>query len=175
MYKTFLFLTAFLVSAGANAAALTIETAGLFTSPVTIANNNTDSATASGNFDFFSSSTFIFNTNEQTAVNIDFNVTGAGLLSFGAANSDGQLIEFLPSQTFIDVSDNFFVTTLLSPGTPLAFIFQDLSGGGAFDLTIASISEVPVPAALLLFAPALIGFLGLRRKAAKSAAESVAA
>ena len=33
-----------------------------------------------------------------------------------------------------------------------------------------SISAVPVPAALWLFAPALMGFFGLRRKAQKTAA-----
>lgn len=33
----------------------------------------------------------------------------------------------------------------------------------------ASVSEVPVPAALFLFAPALLGFLGLRRKASLAA------
>jgi hypothetical protein len=31
-------------------------------------------------------------------------------------------------------------------------------------IRVVTVSEVPVPAALWLFAPALMGFLGLRRK-----------
>jgi len=39
------------------------------------------------------------------------------------------------------------------------------------DLTFgSSVGEVPVPAALLMFAPALLGFMGLRRKAKNSVA-----
>lgn len=38
---------------------------------------------------------------------------------------------------------------------------------GSFTLT--NVSEVPIPAAAFLFAPALMGFLGLRRKANKAA------
>ena len=37
------------------------------------------------------------------------------------------------------------------------------SFGGSLDTV--SVSAVPIPAAALLFAPALIGFMGLRRKA----------
>ena len=45
------------------------------------------------------------------------------------------------------------------------FIGKALAGSN-YDLRIAT-SEVPLPAALWLFAPALIGFLGFRRKANK--------
>jgi len=45
------------------------------------------------------------------------------------------------------------------------FIGKTLAGSN-YDLRIAT-SEVPLPAALWLFAPALIGFLGFRRKANK--------
>lgn len=40
---------------------------------------------------------------------------------------------------------------------------------GSDQFYISSLSAVPVPAALFLFAPALLGFLGLRRKAALAA------
>lgn len=41
--------------------------------------------------------------------------------------------------------------------------------GGNYDLRIVTgVSEIPVPAALWLFAPALLGFLGFRRKVSKS-------
>jgi hypothetical protein len=48
----------------------------------------------------------------------------------------------------------------------------EIGSGGVFadNFTFkSSVSEVPVPAAAFLFAPALLGFLGLRRKAAKQA------
>lgn len=44
-------------------------------------------------------------------------------------------------------------------------IIINMGGSGAIDnLTYSIPSEVPVPAAALLFAPALLGFMGLRRK-----------
>jgi hypothetical protein len=39
------------------------------------------------------------------------------------------------------------------------------SGGAAVQLSSVDVSAVPIPAAALLFAPALLGFMGLRRKA----------
>jgi hypothetical protein len=50
----------------------------------------------------------------------------------------------------------------------LSFLFGlpalDLPGLTYLDWTPSKVSEVPVPAALFMFAPALLGFLGLRRK-----------
>jgi len=45
----------------------------------------------------------------------------------------------------------------------------DKSYIGSYLVRIADITPIPVPAAAFLFAPALIGFMGLRRKAAKNA------
>jgi hypothetical protein len=57
--------------------------------------------------------------------------------------------------------------TLLADATVKFFIndsyFKDNIGG--MSLNVMNVSEVPVPAAALLFAPALLGFMGLRRKA----------
>jgi len=51
--------------------------------------------------------------------------------------------------------------------------FFDILGKGLsglnITLTVGTVSAVPVPAALFLFAPALLGFFGLRRKAAVAA------
>ncbi len=44
--------------------------------------------------------------------------------------------------------------------------FGDGLGDGDFDDLILALKPVPVPAALFLFAPALLGFLGLRRRKA---------
>ena len=47
--------------------------------------------------------------------------------------------------------------------------FGDGLGDSDYDDLIIGVSAVPVPAAAFLFAPALLGFMGLRRKAKKSA------
>ena len=68
----------------------------------------------------------------------------------------------------IDVKD-YLITD--APGT-LSFLLNAESGDFEFHLaqltvgyTADAVSAVPVPAALFLFAPALLGFFGLRRKA----------
>ena len=53
---------------------------------------------------------------------------------------------------------------MLLAGVTYFFDISGVSGGTPLTATL-SISAVPVPAALFLFAPALLGFLGLRRKA----------
>jgi hypothetical protein len=55
----------------------------------------------------------------------------------------------------------------LSDETLLKLNFTGYESIGSFTLT--NVSEVPVPAAAFLFSPALMGFLGLRRKAKKVA------
>ena len=50
------------------------------------------------------------------------------------------------------------------------FSQENVLYAGIEERTAPPIGEVPVPAALFLFAPALLGFLGLRRKAKNSAA-----
>lgn len=52
----------------------------------------------------------------------------------------------------------------------IIFSAADIFGeDGTNDFALAGISAVPVPAAAFLFAPALVGFMGLRRRAAKKA------
>lgn len=52
-----------------------------------------------------------------------------------------------------------------------AFNFDNYSSIATIELSVLTdnVSAVPVPAAAFLFAPALLGFIGLRRKAAKQA------
>lgn len=49
--------------------------------------------------------------------------------------------------------------------TGISKIEVNFGGSGALDNLVYSVSEVPVPAAAFLFAPALLGFMGLRRNA----------
>ena len=59
--------------------------------------------------------------------------------------------------------------TLLSDATVKFFIsdsnYTDNIGGISLNVTLARPNEVPIPAAAFMFAPALLGFLGLRRRA----------
>jgi hypothetical protein len=77
-------------------------------------------------------------------------------------------------QLYIDGSyttDLYLASSLdLSAFTGQVFEFYNLSsdvGKDDFYITGMQVSAVPVPAAAFLFAPALLGFMGLRRKAAK--------
>ena len=59
--------------------------------------------------------------------------------------------------------------------TSLSFLFETNSGTGTWfiddvSVGLSDVSQVPVPAALFMFAPALLGFMGLRRKAKNSVA-----
>jgi hypothetical protein len=62
---------------------------------------------------------------------------------------------------------SFLVTGTGSDELKFAATGTDDSYGGSLDAV--SVSAVPVPAAAFLMAPALIGFMGLRRKAVKKA------
>ena len=57
---------------------------------------------------------------------------------------------------------------VLSAGTIIVG-FGDGLGDADFDDMVLALKPVPVPAALFLFAPALLGFLGLRRKSSVAA------
>jgi hypothetical protein len=72
----------------------------------------------------------------------------------------------LPGSGF--VTDSF--SSLLA--TSVTFTTDSLSGDDGdsnYYVAALEVSEVPVPAAAFLFAPALVGFMGLRRRAAKKA------
>lgn len=81
--------------------------------------------------------------------------TGVMLITDGVRYSTSQLA------LLNSISATF---TLLSDATVKLFIndsnFKDNVGGMSLN-----VSAVPIPAAALLFAPALLGFMGLRRKA----------
>ncbi|HEC73979.1 MAG TPA: hypothetical protein ENI26_06350 [Methylophaga aminisulfidivorans] len=59
--------------------------------------------------------------------------------------------------------------TLLSDAT-VQFFIPDTKYGDNIGGMSLNVSAVPIPAAAFLFAPALLGFMGLRRKAQKSVA-----
>lgn len=62
----------------------------------------------------------------------------------------------------LDIADNFITTVFLTAGDHI-FNIAGLTKENGMTYNL-SVSEVPVPAAMFLFAPALIGLLGLRRQ-----------
>ncbi len=101
--------------------------------------------------------------------------TSNNTLSFTGATIELAHFEFSP----IDISgySSLFMNIVASSGSYGAFfaggVGNNYAGGAAYfngafttnDLWFRTgVSEVPVPAALFMFAPALLGFLGFRRK-----------
>lgn len=81
-----------------------------------------------------------------------------GLVTFVAAAGESQ-----PALSALVAFDSFLNSEGLPQQLFLDLNFSSYESIGSFTLT--NVSEVPVPAAAFLFGPALLGFLGLRRKA----------
>lgn len=81
--------------------------------------------------------------------------------------TDGVNLTTVATTTDWSLTQLSFVASAAS--TTLTFFFETDIGSGSWfidDVAEASaVSAVPVPAALFMFAPALLGFLGFRRKA----------
>jgi len=90
-----------------------------------------------------------------------------------------------PSDSLIVSLGSYFESFTLSPTAPWTTFMRTVivaadgdklsfshAGGDNIGILLdnVSVSAVPLPAALFLFAPALLGFLGLRRKSALAAA-----
>ena len=73
------------------------------------------------------------------------------------------------SLDFNAVASRWNLNSLVVLATGTYDLVIDLNNVAKGGLLNVQISQVPVPAALLLFAPALLGFFGLRRKAAVAA------
>jgi len=89
----------------------------------------------------------------------DINVSGtlgSNYFRVFELTADSNLLDYLNNQI------------ILTAGTIIVG-FGDGLGDGDFDDLILALKPVPVPAALFLFAPALLGFLGLRRKSSVAA------
>lgn len=170
MKKTLFFITALLFSISANAAS--IKVTPTVTSPYTITNNDTNNVSVVATYSAFVGA-FLLTTgvtsDVDTLVKFDFSFNNLpatpGKVTFSQPIS-GMIT---PVETFAITSSGLTFTRMLFAGQT-AFFNPMPGAAGSFNLSIAALpSEVPVPAALFLFAPALLGFLGLRRKAVKNA------
>ena len=110
-------------------------------------------------------------------LDIEFNETKIDLLAISGIASLGGILDFTFTGTDINIGTFNFLTfasvigsfdSILLPSFE-GFNFDVIFGDTFANLVVtSSVSEVPVPAALFLFGPALLGFLGLRRKALKN-------
>jgi len=107
-----------------------------------------------------------------TTYNVDF-------WSFSNSSSDANILRYsvngdTPSSVFrtLDWSLTSFSFLADNISTTLEFLFETDDGTRTWhidDVSVNSVSAVPVPAALFMFAPALLGFFGFRRKAKANA------
>jgi hypothetical protein len=159
MKKAMLFVVSLLFSVSVSAASLTLSGgSGLFL------NNGTSSAgvvtTGTG------SETWSLTTTADTTVVVDatFNPdTGATVSIFDGVTEIGTAMTS-PGEGATGTASFF---AFLMAGTTYDFFISDVA-----TFTTAIISAVPVPAALWLLGPALLGFFGLRRNAMSTNAVS---
>ncbi|HCC82657.1 MULTISPECIES: hypothetical protein [unclassified Methylophaga] len=167
MKKSMLFFAALLFSINVNAATLSLTGTGSIGATQNVDLNNNSTVLAGG---FVAarglwSSAFNATTDADTPVVIEwsFNPTtslGSAQLAFGEVGG--------PLQMFNISSDFIFNASMTAGTTYLVAILNATSNILKYDLSISP-SAVPIPAALWLLAPALMGFFGLRRRALKSA------
>jgi hypothetical protein len=93
----------------------------------------------------------VFGTEDNVA-NVYFEVDGNGIVSGETTGTQFSYSALVPASNWIAVTG-----------------FGNAYSGSATLPTTSSPSAVPVPAAALLFAPAMVGFAALRRKAKKAA------
>lgn len=168
MKKAMLFVVSFFFAVSANAATLTLTPAGTSWNAVQTVVTETGSTVSGGGkaVRVFNPWTSLFNVQSdvttEAVINWSFfpeSFVKNAVLTFG--NNDvgviGQWTE----------NGNFSTTVLLSAGTSYWVDFSTVySGIVKYGLEV---SAVPIPAALWLFGPALLGFFGLRRRAQKTA------
>jgi len=172
MKKTMLFFTALLFSISAHSATLNLtENFAVGASQsVNLSSNSTvlASGTVAKAGNWFS--LFDLTTTKDTPILVEwkFNPTPSmqtAQLVFGQVDGFGGAYIGLPE--IFNITGDFAFASFLTAGSVFAVdILNATSGVLNYNL---SISAVPIPAALFLFAPALFGFLALRRKAAKNA------
>jgi len=169
MKKAMLFIIALMFSVSASAASLNLST---FDQDIdTNATNNalydnTSQAVSFNTIDSAGSFTLGHHlvSAEDVTVNVEWTFNKQANFLSGDITKGGSLV-FVQSVTGAGYS---FVMSLLA-GVDYYFDVTGISGGNPLTATL-TVSAVPVPAALFLFAPALLGFLGLRRKSASAVA-----
>ena len=167
MKKVMLILVGMLLSFSASAASLTVtDIGGVFGADGgAIITNGSDavhlnSGTLNG---AFTHSFSVTNTGASAfRLWIDGTASSTSFISAFSVKAGGTEIAALtiPSYTV-----GVFNSILLGVGQSIALVVQGVFNNASYGLTL----QTPIPAALFLFAPALLGFFGLRRKAVVAA------
>ena len=162
MKKAMLFIVALLFSVSVNAATLTL-TAVAHTDTINQVIPTKASSLASqglGDSDIYRQFTLVSDTDTQVRFELGPNVvTDVTQWSF---DIDG--VKTIGTT----LSSNVVRSYDLAAGVAIDLWYQVVYGTDGNTSTL-TVQAVPVPAALFLFAPALLGFLGLRRKATLAA------
>lgn len=106
-------------------------------------------------------------------LSIDLSEVSSGIGQNTVVTFDGVFMSGATISQSITLDGVFGLETLSFSGfTGLASVsWRQVLDFHQFDnITVTSVSEVPIPAAAFMFAPALLGFLGLRRRAKNNAA-----
>jgi len=164
MKKVMLFIATMLFAVSASAASLNLSTfeqdvasnaTNNFISTGATGATSFNTVTAAGSFDLGHK---VVSAVDQM-VNIEWTFNKQANFVSGDISKGGSF-DLVQAVTGAGYNFNF----MLLAGVTYFFDITGISAGSPLTATL-SISAVPVPAALFLFAPALLGFLGLRRKA----------
>lgn len=172
MKKAMLFVVALLFSVGVNAATLNLTGIGSSGASQSVDVNNNSTVLAGGTVGESASwySQFDLTSDTDTAVKVEwsfnpFSALDSAVLVFSQISGPGGI--YVGSTQYFNITGDFSFTAFLTAGLYYAIDIVDATSNILkYDV---SVSAVPVPAALFLFAPALLGFLGLRRKTAVAA------
>lgn len=164
MKQVMLFAIALFATVSANAATLTINPTGSANATQTTSVDTGSTVLGSGtvtNGDEPWSSTYDVTTTEDTSTIIEWSFNPVAALTEATISFDNGV----DAVQLFNISGDSRFTGLIYAGTVASV---NLLNGNRnvfkYDVSLQSVSEVPVPVAFFLLAPALLGFLGLCRK-----------
>jgi hypothetical protein len=168
MKKTMLFFITLFFSISASAATLNLTTAGSSGASQEVSLTNNDIVLADGTVDEPNtnwSSLFDLSTNQDTPVKVVWSFNPEANLSSATVslfeNGSGAILDLA------NITSDYTFNTMLMAGVSYGL---DILGASSDELKYdVSVSAVPIPAALFLFGPALLGLLGMRLRAKSNA------
>jgi hypothetical protein len=168
MKKVMLFIVSMLFAVSASAATLQLTADGGNigqVSPTTTSQQNVGASTIESGF-------FSGDVHDAFSLDVADGMAWATLqfAHFFSADSATFTVKDGSGATVISgPMDNSLVHTMISSANSAYTILIDIVGAGSNSVYAFTVAT-PIPAALFLFAPALLGFLGLRRRATALAA-----
>jgi hypothetical protein len=167
MKKVMLFVVSMLFAVGVNAASLSLTNSSTINANQSVSGVVNNGPVAIGGGDTSGgtwSSFFNLTTDLDTAANVEWSFNPESAVTTATLKIwDAETLTVLHT---VDVVGDYITSFNFLAGTEYWVDFYSVTSSAlSYDVSVSTISAIPVPAALLLFAPALLGFLGLRRKA----------